>query len=64
MLKCVNDHFNQELNDKIVKKIINVNDKKLYIINYDLLLLDVDIIKKKKIIFNGCIYCKPIKIFN
>lgn len=62
--KCVNDHFNQELNDKIVKKIINVNDKKLYIINYDLLLLDVDIIKKKKYIFNGCIYCKPIKIFN
>ena len=61
--KCVNDHFNQELNDKIVERIITVNDKKLYVINQESLLLTDDIIKKKKYIRNGCIYNKPIKIF-
>ena len=61
--KSVNDKSSQELNDDIIKKKISINNKVLYIFDYNLLSLDKSIIKKKNYIINGCIYYGREKIF-
>tara|TARA_B100000963_G_C22373455_1_gene556941 strand:+ start:82 stop:741 length:660 start_codon:yes stop_codon:yes gene_type:complete len=59
--KSKNDMFCQLLNEKIYKQ-VNIKDKKLYIINYDISYNNM-IKKKIKYITNGCIY-NGIKLIN
>ena len=59
--KSKNDMFCQLLNEKICKQ-VNIKDKKLYIINYDISYNNM-IKKKIKYITNGCIY-NGIKLIN